>query len=121
LALLVASLALTSVVLLRAELDARFTARGAEMLGGDLVLDGSRAPEAAQREIFSTLMHSELIKFQSVVVHNGQVLLVSVKAVDQHWPLLGEVLLSDQRFGGLQTSVQHGPAAGEVWVADQLL
>lgn len=121
LALLVASLALTSVVLLRAELDARFTARGAEMLGGDLVLDGSRAPEAAQREIFSTLTHSELIKFQSVVVHNGQVLLVSVKAVDQHWPLLGEVLLSDQRFGGLQTSVQHGPAAGEVWVADQLL
>lgn len=121
LALLVASLALTSVVLLRAELDARFSARGAEMLGGHLVLDSSRAPEPAQREIFSTLTHSELIKFQSVVVHNEQVLLVSVKAVDQHWPLLGEVLLSDQRFGGTRRSVQHGPAAGEVWVADQLL
>lgn len=121
LALLVASLALTSVVLLRAELDARFSARGAEMLGGHLVLDSSRAPEPAQREIFSTLAHSELIKFQSVVVHNEQVLLVSVKAVDQHWPLLGEVLLSDQRFGGTRRSVQHGPAAGEVWVADQLL
>ncbi|MCK5873898.1 MAG: ABC transporter permease [Alcanivoracaceae bacterium] len=121
LALLVASLALTSVVLLRAELDARFSARGAEMLGGHLVLDSSRAPESAQREIFSTLRHSELIKFQSVVVHNEQVLLVSVKAVDQYWPLLGEVLLSDQRFGGAQTSVQHGPATGEVWVADQLL
>ena len=121
LALLVASLALTSVVLLRAELDARFNARGAEMLGGHLVLDSSRAPEPAQREIFSNLAHSELIKFQSVVVHNEQVLLVSVKAVDQHWPLLGEVLLSDQRFGGTQSSVQHGPEAGEVWVADQLL
>jgi putative ABC transport system permease protein len=121
LALLVASLALTSVVLLRAELDARFSARGAEMLGGHLVLDSSRAPEPVQREIFSTLAHSELIKFQSVVVHDEQVLLVSVKAVDQHWPLLGDVLLSDQRFAGAQTSVQHGPATGEVWVADQLL
>lgn len=121
LALFVASLALTTVLLLRAELDARFTARGAEMLGGDLVLDSSRAPEQAQREIISAYPHTDVIKFQSVVIHQEQLLLVSAKAVDDKWPLLGEIELSDARFGGNYRSLRHGPAAGEVWVADQLL
>ena len=121
LAMLVASLALATVVLLRAELDARFTARGAELLGGTLVLDGSREPEPAQRQLLAGLAQTELVKFQSVVVVNDQLLLVSVKAVDDHWPLLGEVLVSDQRFGGVPQAEQRGPQRGEVWVADQLL
>ena len=121
LALFVASLALTTVLLLRAELDARFTARGAEMLGGDLLLDSSRAPEPAQREIINRYPHTDIIKFQSVVIHQDQLLLVSAKAVDEKWPLLGEIELSDARFGGNFRTLRHGPPAGEVWVADQLL
>ena len=121
LALFVASLALTTVLLLRAELDARFTARGAEMLGGDLLLDSSRAPEPAQREIIKRYPHTDIIKFQSVVIHQDQLLLVSAKAVDEKWPLLGEIELSDARFGGNFRTLRHGPPAGEAWVADQLL
>jgi putative ABC transport system permease protein len=121
LAVFVASLALTTVVLLRAELDARFAARGAEMLGGDLVLDGNRAPDPAQLEIIEPHPHTHIIKFQSVVIHQDALLLVSVKAVDAHWPLLGDVELSDQRFAGQHSSVQQGPDVGDVWVADQLL
>src|SRR5690606_15929453 len=116
LAMLVAALALSTVVLLRAELDARFTARGAELLGGALVLDGSREPDPEQQQLLATLQKTEQVKFQSVVVVNDQLLLVSVKAVDDHWPLLGEVLISNQRFGGTTEARQQGPARGEVWV-----
>jgi len=121
LALFVASLALTTVVLLRAELDARFHDRGAEMLGGDLLLSGSRAPDPEQRAILNRYPHSDIVQFQSVVIHDGQILLVSAKAVDENWPLLGEVELTDARFSDQHRSLRQGPPAGEVWVADQLL
>ncbi|MFN3713387.1 MAG: ABC transporter permease [Alcanivoracaceae bacterium] len=121
LALFVASLALTTVVLLRAELDARFADRGAELLGGQLLLDGSRAPEPEQFLILQDYRYSTVIQFQSVVIDNDTLLLVSAKVVDEHWPLLGDVLISNQRFGGERRTVQHGPAPGSVWVADQLL
>ena len=121
LALFVASLALTTVVLLRAELDARFAARGAEMLGGDLVLDSTQPPSETQQKIIERHPNTALIKFQSVVIHNDALLLVSAKAVDEHWPLMGTIELSDERFGGNFRSLSHGPEQGEAWVADQLL
>ena len=121
LSLFIASLAIATVVLLRAELNARFADRGAEMLGGDLVIDGSRAPDAAQLALLDGLTHSTRIKFQSVVVKDGEVLLVGIKAVDDGWPLVGRVSVSAGRFSNQIEERDHGPAAGSVWVADQVL
>lgn len=121
LSLFVASLTIASVVLLRAELNARFSERGAEMLGGDLLIDGSRAPDAAQLALLDGLPHSTRIKFQSVVVQGDEVLLVGIKAVDQGWPLVGSVSVADARFSNVHKERGHGPAPGRVWVADQVL
>lgn len=120
LALLVASVALSSVILVRAELDARFASRTAEVLGGDLVLKGSRPPEAAQAELLSERRTAVKATFSTVLVDKGQVLLVSAKAVSDAWPLYGEVDVAASRFATAAKRTD-GPSPGEAWVADQVL
>jgi len=120
LSLFVAALSLSTMLLLRSELDARFDQRGAEMLGGDIELDGARGEDPAQAQLLSDYEISRNVRFQSVLVHNDERLLVGVKAVDAHWPLYGQVQVADGRFANSYT-LAHGPAVGEAWVAEQVL
>lgn len=120
LSLFIAALALSTIVLLRAELDARFDRRGAEMLGGDIELDGSRPAEPQQLALLDAFETSHNIRFSSVLVDGDNILLVGVKAVDQHWPLYGTVLVADDRFAPSR-AIAHGPARGEAWVGEQVL
>jgi len=120
LSLFVAALSLTTVLLLRAELDARFSQRSAEMLGGDIEIDGARGEEPEQLALLDGYDLSRNVRFRSVLVQGDEILLVGVKAVDDHWPLYGQVHVADSRFGN-STLHDRGPVAGEVWVAEQVL
>lgn len=120
LSLFVAALSLSTMLLLRSELDARFDQRGAEMLGGDIELDGARGEDPAQAQLLSDYEISRNVRFRSVLVHNDELLLVGVKAVDAHWPLYGQVQVADSRFAN-SYALAHGPAVGEAWVAEQVL
>lgn len=120
LSLFVAAVALSAVLLLRAELESRFDRRTAEMLGGDLVLDASRPPDPRQRALLAGTVQSMTVKFRTVLIADDDLLLVGVKAVDDAWPLYGRVRVSDTRFGD-EYALDHGPRAGEVWVAGQVL
>lgn len=124
LALAIAGFSLASVFLLQAELEKRFAVRTAEMLGGELVLTGTQAPEDAQQALLATtgntLKTSAVVDFSTVLVHQGELLLVSARAVDANYPLYGAIQLAQTRFG---PSVEraNGPPPGELWVADQVL
>lgn len=120
LSLFVASLALSTIMLLRAELESRFDRRGAELLGGDIELDSGRPADEAQLALLEAFDTSRNIRFQSVLVEDEEILLVGVKAVDDHWPLYGLVQVADDRFARSQT-LDHGPARGEVWVGEQVM
>lgn len=120
LALGIAALALASVVLLRAELDQRFTIRSAEMLGGDLVLVGSDAPTGEQLALLSALTQAQVADFPTVLVHGDDMLLVSARAVDAGYPVYGQLQIAPGRFDAA-IPVTAGPPAGEVWMADQAL
>ncbi len=120
LSLFVAALSLTTVILLRAELDARFSQRTAEMLGGDIEIDGARPVDEAQLAALDGETLSRNVQFRSVLVQGDEILLVGVKAVDQHWPLYGVAQTAESRFGD-SVARTHGPASGEAWVAEQVL
>ena len=120
LALAIAAFALSAVIFLRAELEQRFSVSTAEALGGDLVLASSRTPEPEQLAQLGELRVSQIIDFSSVLVHNDALLLVSARAVDSAYPLYGQIQLAAKRFADEYTQ-QHGPAPGELWVADQVI
>lgn len=120
LALAIAALTLAMAVLLRTELSQRFAVRSAELLGGDLVLTGTRPPEPAQTAVAATLRHSEVVDFTTVLVRGDQVLLVSARAADDSYPLYGALQVAADRFAPPQPRRQ-GPPAGDLWVADQVI
>lgn len=119
-ALAIAAFALSSVLLLRGELNERFDRRTAEVLGGQLELDGDRALDEQQRKLIEPLRAFTAVEFRTVVVRNEQTLLVSVRTVEDPYPLFGELAIADERFGATR-SVRHGPPPGEVWLAGQAL
>ena len=120
LALAVAAFSIATVLLLRAELDARFQQRSAEVLGGETVLEGSRPAEPAQLQLLADIPAARVMNFATVVVEPEQVLLVSAKAVSDGWPLFGQVTTAAGRFEDTEAG-HRGPAPGELWVGDQLL
>lgn len=115
-----AALALTAVILFRAELDARVTERSAETLGGSLVLEGTRAPEPAQWQAADEIRRAQTWEFPSVVLAGGDSLLVSVKAVAGGYPLVGTLAVAPDRFAETEPST-HGPDRGTIWVADGVI
>lgn len=120
LALLVASLAIAAVVLLRGELEHRFANRTAEAIGGDLILEGSQPASEQQIALLGDRPRSAISRFTTVLVRDDTFVLVSVKAVDDGYPLFGQLRVSDRRFGDPST-VDRGPPAGEVWLAGTAL
>ena len=120
LAMLVAALAMTTMLSLRDTVNDRFSQRTAVALGGDLVLEGTRFPEPAQRELLDTVRHAETVNFASVLIQDDQFLLASVRAVTHNYPLYGELLISDDRFSS-PYAAQQAPATGHIWLAGQAL
>lgn len=124
LSLFVASISLSTIVLLRAELESRFDRRGAEMLGGDLEIDSASPATETQKTLLRGTVGdenlSENVRFRSVLVVADDILLVGVKAVDANWPLYGSAFIAESRFAHSK-AVNHGPDQGNTWVGEQLL
>ncbi len=120
LAIFIAALAMTTMLVLRNSVDDRFNQRTAVALGGDLVLEGTRFPEPEQRELLASLPHTETANFASVLMHDEQFLLASVRAVSQSYPLYGDLQISNDRFSSPYTA-PSGPTPGHIWLAGQAL
>ncbi|TAL04374.1 MAG: hypothetical protein EPO03_10225, partial [Porticoccaceae bacterium] len=86
-ALAIAAFALGAMILLRAELEARFAVRTAEALGGELVLSGTHESTPEQRALAAQVRHTEVVDFSTVLVRGDDLLLVSARAVDAAYPL----------------------------------
>ncbi|MZR61805.1 FtsX-like permease family protein [Alcanivorax sp. DP30] len=120
LAIFIAALAMTTMLVLRNSVDDRFNQRTAVALGGDLVLDGTRFPEPEQRTLLEALPHTETTSFASVLIHQEQFLLASVRAVSDSYPLYGDLQVSDDRFSPPYIATA-GPKPGNIWLAGQAL
>ncbi len=124
-ALVLAVAAISSVGVFSARIEAALERDATQMLGGDLVVESKRNIAGASwlelfnRPEFSTLQTAQSVVFPSVVPSEEVDLLVSLKAVNDMYPLRGALQVRDAQ--GIDSRVQSGPPAGEFWVDQGVL
>lgn len=120
-ALVVAVAASTAIGYFGARLNGAMQLRASEFLGADLVLQGSAAARAEQIDSGAKagLEHARTVEFSSVIATDNGIQLSSVKAVDEHYPLRGQLKSAPQALA--EETVGGAPRAGEAWVENRLL
>lgn len=120
-ALLIAVTCSSAIGYFSARLNGAMLVRAAEFLGADLVLNGTQPASNAQRDAGTRLglRHAYSVEFSSVIATDQGIQLSSVKAVDDSYPLRGEL---KSAAAPLQPEQPGGrPQPGEVWVEARLL
>lgn len=120
-ALLVAVAASTAIGYFGARLNGAMMMRATEFLGADLLLEGSSParPEQIRGGTDLGLEHARVVEFSSVVATDNGIQLSSVKAVDDIYPLRGELKSAPAPFAPEETGGRPNP--GEAWVEARLL
>lgn len=94
--------------------------QGQQFLAADQVLSSTKALDEAwidQADDFD-LQQARYLLFQSMLYVHDEPKLISVKAVDDAYPLRGQLQYRVQQ--GVTESAAHGPQVGEVWVDARL-
>lgn len=122
LALLLAVTSTTTVALFSDRLQRTFSEQLSEFLAADAVIESS-IPMA--RDWFDEvarlgLRSAESVEFSSVLMEGDELLLVSVKAVSNAYPLRGALRVTRGDFREEQV-VARAPKPGEVWVERRVL
>lgn len=120
-ALLIAVAASTAIGYFSARLNAAMQLRASEFLGADLVLSGTAPADPGQIDsgLHLGLAHARTVEFSSVIATDDHLQLSSVKAVDSHYPLRGQLRSAAEPFAAETPS--KGPAPGEAWAESRLL
>ena len=116
----------TSVSLLAERIERALTAESSAFLAADLVVRSNKLTQQewvtkAQQQGIET---SQMVSFASMVYHESDMHLASVKAVQSNYPLRGVIKRSTTPFTldeALIELVDYGPASGETWVDARLL
>ncbi|NTS78076.1 FtsX-like permease family protein [Catenovulum sp. SM1970] len=94
--------------------------QSSQFLAADRVLSSSRPiPDSLKAETQFKLTHSEQIRFSSMIYFDGELKLASIKAIDDLYPLKGDVLLADTVFSE-PFSTRDKLKPGEVWLEAKL-
>lgn len=121
-ALVLAVAAISSVGVFSARIEAALVRDASQMLGGDLVIESKRNTDNApwlsilDKPEYANLKKAESVVFPSVVPSERVDLLVSLKAVNNTYPLRGQLTVRNAQ--GQDEKVASGPPQGELW-ADQ--
>ncbi len=120
-ALLVAVAASTAIGYFGARLNAAMLLRATEFLGADLVLQGTTParPEQIRSGREQGLEHARVVEFASVVATDNGIQLSSIKAVDDAYPLRGQLKSAAQPYG--EETAGGRPEPGQAWVESRLL
>lgn len=122
LALLIAVASATTISLFADRLQRTLVLQGAEFLAGDLVIAGHAPIESnwLTRARALGLQQSQTAEFSSVLLENEQMLLASIKAVSDAYPLRG--FLKTQKADVAEEGKSHqGPRPGMAWVEKRVL
>lgn len=121
-ALILAVTAVTSVGFFTDRVNKALSAQGNSLLAADLVIEApDRLPDEFTLKAGQLgLASSRTLTFPSVVLTDGNPQLVQVKAVDNGYPLRGE-LLTQQSPADPAMADTSLPESGEMWVEPRLL
>lgn len=122
LALIIAVTSSTAIALFSDRLQRTMANQTAEFLAADLVItSASELPESwAAKAQEQHLTRAQTVEFSSVLIEHEEMLLASIKAVTNNYPLRGQ-LKSTAADYAQETASSQGPAAGEVWVEKRVL
>ncbi|MDO7928740.1 ABC transporter permease [Pseudomonas sp. KFB-139] len=120
-ALLVAVAASTAIGYFGARLNGAMMLRATEFLGADLILEGSSPARPEQIEAGEQLKldHAKIVLFSSVIATDSGIQLSSIKAVDDVYPLRGDLKSAPDLYQPEQ--IGNGPEPGEAWAEARLL
>lgn len=112
----------TSLTAFVERVEKAFIRQSASFLAADLVVRGPRPEQngfvnAAKNQ---GLKISEQTVFSSMVFAGEQLLLVTVKAVDDAYPLRGDLKISEKPFDEGEITA-GGPPQGNIWVSNRVL
>lgn len=95
--------------------------QASQLLAGDIQIRGSsQIPDEWRLEATAQgLQTSDILTFQAMTFSDDQMILASLKAVSNSYPLKGELKIGSEPFVADQV-VDHGPASGEAWLASRL-
>jgi len=121
-ALVIAVAAIASVGLFVDRMRTALSLQARQLLGADLVLAAGREPDAVLlREAASaSLAVVRTVSFPSMALAGERSILVSLKAVEQGYPLRGAIRVATQP-GAPDAPAESIPARGEAWVDASLL
>jgi putative ABC transport system permease protein len=122
LALIIAVSSSSAIALFSERLQRTMNLQAAELLGADLVIASPEliAPEWLEQAKLLNLKTARTSEFPSVLIEHDELLLASIKAISDAYPLRGFLRISD---GGAsaETIVHHGPEPGTAWLEKRLL
>lgn len=121
----------TAIALFSQRLDLAMKANANDMLGADLRISSTTALPEEWRTVASdlSLAHARTMTFPSVVLSGEEMTLAAIKAVDDGYPLRGELLVrkdqssikKESAKGSYSKQQFQGPQPGEAWVEQRLL
>lgn len=123
-ALIIAVATVATIALFASQLQRTLVSSASSFLAADRQLEaenGRPIPEGWMQEAEQRgLETARMVEFSTMVFGAGNFQLVSVKAVNNEYPLRGEVEYQEGADAPRQT-VAHGPEPGEVWINPRLL
>ena len=125
-ALLIAISSHTAIGFFTDRIERAMTYKAGDSVGGDLVVHSARPLTLTSSENWQAkadtvaLAYTSVLLFSSVVVHDEDMLLVSVKAVGDQYPLKAPLKTSETAYGQPKTT-RSGPPVGEAWVDARVL
>jgi putative ABC transport system permease protein len=122
LALIVAVAAVSAVGFFTDRIHRVIEQQAAELLGADLRISStSPLPTAFVDYAHNHGLHTAHIwEFPTVILHDEETTLISVKAVNEDYPLRGHLRVADEWYG-TETVTTTIPAPGKLWIETRLL
>lgn len=120
LALILAVMSVTAIVVVSAQLNTAMQLSATRFIGADRQLQSPREiPDAwLARATSENLTVARALEFSSMLSGAGRFQLVAVKAVDDAYPLKGELIASDAQ--AQRVSLSSGPDKGRIWLQQRL-
>ncbi len=121
-ALVIAVVSTTAIVLAVGRLQRTMTLQAADFLAADLVVSGHHPLPRQWLEQGRALglRTAETVEFATVLMENGRMLLAGVKAVSGDYPLRGRLKVT-ATDPAAEVAVRRPPAPGTVWVVQRVL
>ncbi len=119
--LIIAISTITGIALFASRIENSILGEATQVLAGDAQISGSQPlPEDwLNRARADGLAVSEVTGFRAMAFSPTQTQLAAIKAVDDAYPLKGELLWAEQPYGASKVAAA-GPRAGEVWLTSRL-